>query len=396
MLIFFDLFAGIGGFRLGMTMAGHKCVGWCENDKFAQKAYMTMYNPVGEWFYDDATKLDPRKMPDFDVLCAGFPCQAFSVCGNRKGFQDARGTLFFDIARIAQEKQPRILFLENVKGLLSHDKGKTFRIILSTLDELGYDAEWQVLDSKNFGVPQNRERVYIIGYLRGTGRPKVLPIRETNPKAVKQIIGGKQGERVYDPNGLSVTLKSCGGGQGAKTGLYLIGNIYANNGQNGNVYHPSGIAPALRSGQGIKGRGIGSSNAPKVLVPISINNGRIKLRNDFTCLDANYSKGLDNHSARTGVLAVKGDLLTRKNPQRQYGFSKDMFTLRSSVVHGVILDCFKIRRLTPLECWRLQGFPDEYFYIAKRSGLSDTQLYKLAGNAVTIPVVYEIASRLEE
>lgn len=349
MLIFFDLFAGIGGFRLGMTMAGHKCVGWCENDKFAQKAYMTMYNPVGEWFYDDATKLDPRKMPDFDVLCAGFPCQAFSVCGNRKGFQDTRGTLFFDIARIAQEKQPRILFLENVKGLLSHDKGKTFRIILSTLDELGYDAEWQVLDSKNFGVPQNRERVYIIGYLRGTGRPKVLPIRETNPKAVKQIIGGKQGERVYDP-----------------------------------------------SGQGIKGRGIGSSNAPKVLVPISINNGRIKLRNDFTCLDANYSKGLDNHSARTGVLAVKGDLLTRKNPQRQYGFSKDMFTLRSSVVHGVILDCFKIRRLTPLECWRLQGFPDEYFYIAKRSGLSDTQLYKLAGNAVTIPVVYEIASRLEE
>ncbi|MFW6016638.1 MAG: DNA (cytosine-5-)-methyltransferase, partial [bacterium] len=142
-----------------MESNGHKCVGWCENDIFAQESYRAIYNTEGEWFKDDAKKIRTEDMPDFDVLCAGFPCQSFSIAGRRKGFKDTRGTLFFEITRIVREKLPKILLLENVKGLLNHANGKTFLKILQTLDEVGYDAEWQVLNSKDFGVPQNRERV---------------------------------------------------------------------------------------------------------------------------------------------------------------------------------------------------------------------------------------------
>lgn len=148
---FLDLFAGIGGFRLGMEMAGHKCVGYVEFDKFARKSYETMHNTEGEWTAHDITTVtddDIRQLRDtrrIDVICGGFPCQAFSIAGNREGFKDTRGTLFFHIARFASVIRPRYLFLENVKGLLNHDGGDTFETIIRTLDELGYDAEWDLL-----------------------------------------------------------------------------------------------------------------------------------------------------------------------------------------------------------------------------------------------------------
>src|SRR5699024_998603 len=168
---FLDLFAGIGGFRLGMERAGHKCVGFVEFDKFARQSYENMYDTKGEWTAHDITKVtddDIRQLGHerrIDIITGGFPCQAFSIAGQRKGFKDTRGTLFFEIARFADILKPRYLFLENVRGLMSHDNGNTFETILRALDELGDDVEWDLLNSKDFGIPQNRERVFIIGHL---------------------------------------------------------------------------------------------------------------------------------------------------------------------------------------------------------------------------------------
>ena len=170
---FIDLFSGIGGFRLGMESVGHECIGFCEIDKFARKSYKSIFQTEGEIEFHDIRDVSDDEFKKLrgkvDVICGGFPCQAFSIAGRRLGFEDTRGTLFFEIARAAKQIQPRFLFLENVKGLLNHDKGRTFTTILTTLDELGFDVEWQVLNSKDFGVPQNRERVFIIGHSRKKG-----------------------------------------------------------------------------------------------------------------------------------------------------------------------------------------------------------------------------------
>ena len=158
MIKYFDIFAGIGGFRSGLEKAGgFECVGYCEIDKYAKKAYETLYDTEGEVFYDDARKIDPNELPDLDLICGGFPCQSFSIAGKRKGFSDTRGTLFFEIARIAAIKKPKYLLLENVPGLLSHDQGRTFATILSTLDELGYDVVWEVLNSADFSRAELRQ-----------------------------------------------------------------------------------------------------------------------------------------------------------------------------------------------------------------------------------------------
>lgn len=377
---FIDFFAGIGGFRLGMEMAGHECVGHVEIDKFANKSYAAMHNPKeGEYFADDIRAVKPGDLPEADCWCGGFPCQAFSVAGKRRGFEDMRGTLIFEVFRLAAERKPKILFLENVAGLLNHDAGRTFATILSGLWELGYDVQWQVLNSKNFGVPQNRERVFIIGYPRGASRREVFPITGTNGQALKEIIGGSQGYRVYDTTGTSVTLASQAGGMGAKTGLYLL-----NGTKEGNTY----------------------------------------------CLDANYSKGINrlDKGKRTLVQTVltPDRAEKRQNGRRMKEPGEEMFTLTAQDRHGVmILDDTKserfgggkmfdvcptlrssryghkvieennprIRRLTPKECFRLQGFPDEYFDRAAEVN-SDSQLYKQAGNSVSVPVIYEIAKRL--
>ncbi|HFI0296477.1 TPA: DNA cytosine methyltransferase [Streptococcus suis] len=183
---FLDLFAGIGGFRLGMERAGHECVGFCEIDPFARKSYKAIHDTEGEFEFHDITAVTDesvRGIGSVDVICGGFPCQAFSIAGKRAGFEDTRGTLFFEIARFASILRPKYLFLENVTGLLNHDNGNTFEVILGALDELGYDAEWQVFNSKNFGVPQNRERVFIIGHLRGAGGRAIFPFGRGDKEA---------------------------------------------------------------------------------------------------------------------------------------------------------------------------------------------------------------------
>ena len=207
---YIELFAGIGGFGLALNRLGHECVYANEWDKYAAQIYNKNFSKrwiqnkeggnnanikVGEEVYNRIDQRDIRtvptsEIPNHDLLVAGFPCQAFSIAGKRRGFNDTRGTLFFEIARILKDKQPKFFILENVKGLLSHDNGNTFKTIISTLTELGYDLQWQVLNSKNFGVPQNRERVFIVGHLRGQPRPKVFPIGQDSGETAIQ--GGKE------------------------------------------------------------------------------------------------------------------------------------------------------------------------------------------------------------
>lgn len=183
---FIDFFAGIGGFRLGMEMAGHECVGHCEIDEHANRSYIVMHRPKeNEWYAKDITTVSPSDLPEAECYCFGFPCQAFSIAGKRNGFADTRGTLFFEVMRLAKERKPEVLFAENVAGLLNHEGGVTFGFIISSMAELGYDVEWQVLDSQNFGVPQHRERVFIVGHLGGGSGRKVFPIGQDSAEAIE-------------------------------------------------------------------------------------------------------------------------------------------------------------------------------------------------------------------
>ena len=188
---FFDFFAGIGGFRLGMEMAGHECVGHCEIDKYANRSYVAMHHPKeSEVFFEDVRTIKPADMPECECYCFGFPCQAFSIAGHRRGFEDTRGTLFFEVMRLAKERHPQILFAENVAGLLTHEGGWTFETILRSMGELGYFVEYQILNSSDFGVPQNRQRVFIIGHFGEEPRRKVFPFA-TDYRQTDELQGRK-------------------------------------------------------------------------------------------------------------------------------------------------------------------------------------------------------------
>jgi DNA (cytosine-5)-methyltransferase 1 len=325
---YIELFAGVGGFRNGINKAhpDWQCVYSNEWDKYANECYRKHY---GECDNRDIREVGEKDIPDHELLVGGFPCQSFSVAGKRGGFADTRGTLFFEIARILKEKQPRLLLLENVKGLLSHDQGRTFGVILTTLDELGYDVQWQVLNSKNFGVPQNRERVFIVGHLRGTPRPQVFPLGSANQKDIEQLNHPRH--------------------------------------SNDRIYSEQGLAPTLNTMQG--GR-----RQPFVAIPVL-----------------------------TPDRAEK-----RQNGRRFKTNGEPAFTLTQQDIHGVY-DGVKIRRITPLETERLQGFPDDWtkYGVDYDKGLhiwrenihelvpiSDTQRYKMMGNAVTTNVITAIAERL--
>jgi DNA (cytosine-5)-methyltransferase 1 len=365
---YLSLFSGIGGFELGIQQAYESnnehahiseeseqeerpqgrewptdlngiqlhdrngtaplCVGYSEIDKYAVQIYQKHF--PNHTNYGDITKIKAEELPEFDLVVGGFPCQSFSIAGKRGGFNDTRGTMFFEIARILKAKQPRLLLLENVKGLLSHDEGRTFATIISTLDELGYDLQWQVLNSKNFGVPQNRERVFIAGHLRGTSRPQVFPITDN---------GGQVDEL---PRYLSNTLtRRYEGAQGVGTyigeGELNAQEIIQPKRASDRVYDPAGVGPTLNTMQG--GR-----RQPMI---------------------QQRAHGFFNGSDKDIAPSIRG----------------------ASVAHNVFVD--KIRRLTPLECERLQGFPDGW-----TEGVSDTQRYKCLGNAVTVNVIHIIMERL--
>lgn len=194
-LSFIDLFSGIGGFRLGMERAGHKCVGFCEIDKHARTSYKSIFDTTNEVEFHDITTVSDesiRSIGSVDVIVGGFPCQAFSIAGKRRGFADTRGTLFFEIARFASILRPSLLFLENVTGLLNHESGSTFETILRALDELGYDCEWECINSKAY-IPQNRERLFIIGHFRESRAKKIFPIGRTDQTSDKRTVIQKVG-----------------------------------------------------------------------------------------------------------------------------------------------------------------------------------------------------------
>lgn len=379
---FLDLFAGIGGFRMGLESAGHECVGFCEIDKFARKSYKAIYDTKGEIELHDITKVtdeEIRNIGHVDVICGGFPCQAFSIAGNRRGFEDTRGTLFFEIARFASILKPKYLFLENVKGLLNHDKGNTFEVILSALDGLGYDVEWQVLNSKDFGVPQNRERVFIVGHLRGAGGRPVFPIRGENEKSsaerlginilgnTKNPNGTAQGTRdiVYDPNGIVGTLMATDYKGPKQVAIPVLTPDRANKRQNGRRFKTDGEPMFTLTGQDRHGVMIRVCEATK--------KGYAEATvSDYVNLEFPNSK---TRRGRVGK-QVANTLLTSGN-------------------QGVVTENLKIRKLTPRECWRLQGFPDWAFDKAQEVN-SKTQLYKQAGNSVTVNVIKAIAERLEK
>lgn len=325
---YLSLFTGIGGFEKGIGQAFRKtnmldfpeCVGYSEIDRHAIQTYQNHYPEHKN--YGDITKIDETLLPDFDLLVGGFPCQSFSIAGKRKGFTDTRGTLFFDIARILAHKCPRFFVLENVKGLLSHDNGSTFKTIITTLDELGYDLQWQVLNSKNFGVPQNRERVLIVGHLRGTTRPEVFPITGSSEKSIEQVNHPvHSNDRIYGVDGLSPTLNTMQGG----------------------------------------------SRQPFIRVPEATKRG-------YAEAEVGDSINLSVMGSRTRRGRVgKGIAQTLDTGMRQHTLTEDM----------------RIRRLTPIECERLQGFPDNW-----TAGASDTQRYKCLGNAVTVNVIQSVMERL--
>lgn len=266
-LRYIDLFAGIGGFHQALSSFGATCVFASEWDKYAAATYYANYDifPKG-----DITKIDESRIPRHDILCAGFPCQAFSISGKQKGFEDARGTLFFDIARIVKHHQPRLLFLENVRNFERHDGGNTLKVVLKTLNELGYNVNYQVLNASDYNLPQNRERIYFVCFrkdlqIKNFEFPKpsikkvaLIDFLEAHPNdakiidrpdikitknfsPIKNIFGeldlpnrpiqigivnkGGQGERIYDPYGHAITLSAHGGGIGSKTGLYKIGDV---------------------------------------------------------------------------------------------------------------------------------------------------------------------------
>lgn len=347
---FIDLFAGIGGFRLGMESVGHECVAFCEIDKFARASYKAIHNTEGEIELHDITTVtdeEIRNIGHVDVICGGFPCQAFSIAGARRGFEDTRGTLFFEIARFADILKPKYLFLENVKGLLNHDKGNTFEVILSALDELGYDVEWQVLNSKDFGVPQNRERVFIIGHLRGQRGRKIFPI------------GGKDEKSSAERLGINIL---------------------------GNTKNPNGTAQGTRDivhdSKGIVGTLTATDyKGPKqVAIPNEIKKIRVReaTKQGYAEASVGDSVNLSHPNSKTRRGRVGEDIAN---------------TLVTGDSQGVVTPDFRIRKLTPRECWRLQGFPDWAFDKAQEVN-SNSQLYKQAGNSVTVNVIKEIARYL--
>lgn len=360
MLTFIDWFAGIGGFRRGMELAGHKCVGFCEFDKYAVASYTSMHLITerererlatldlkkrqkeilkeeyrhGEWFRSDVTRVYAGDIPRADVWCFGFPCQDISVAGYQKGFKGNRSSLFFRITgllkELKEEDRPKYLFIENVKNLLSISRGYDFARLLVELDSIGYDAEWEVLNSKDFGVPQNRERCFIIGHLRGGSGREVFPLRRD---ATETDIQGAE-----------------------------VRNDMSNNLKFVDLCYDAQITDIAR------------------------------------CLKARQDEGIQRHKgSSSGVLVPVNPEDDGTSRTIKYQYQKNSvpnFLDRGDRGATAVSDGFRVRKLTPKECFRLQGWTDDYFEKAEFVN-SNAQLYKQAGNGVTVNVIHQIAKRFE-
>ena len=402
-----------------MELAGHECVGFCEFDKFATASYTSMHlltleqrerlneMPLkqrrkeilkeeyrnGEWYANDIRRVYAGDIPKSDCWCFGFPCQDISVAGKQLGFQGNRSSLFFRvmylIGQLEEENRPTYLFVENVKNLLSVNGGWDFARLLVEMEQGGYDAEWQVLNSKDFGVPQNRERCFIIGHLRGRGSAEVFPVEGTNRENSVSIIGHRDGYR-----------------------------------RNTQVFSQEGITEALDTAAG-GGRG------HHIALPcfIDLCNEGSKMTDQARCLKARYYKGASNHAGQDSGIAIEVKEATKQGyAECRVGIDSANFSMPNSktrrgrvgqeiantldtscnqgifvqvseelVVYAVWYEKYQcyiaIRKLTPKECFRLQGWTDDYFEKAEFVN-SDSQLYKQAGNGVTVTVIEAMARKL--
>lgn len=430
-----------------MELAGHKCVGFCEFDKFATASYISMHLltqkqreslekvPLkkrqkeilkeeyrnGEWYANDIRRVYARDIPRADCWCFGFPCQDISVAGKQIGFQGNRSSLFFRvmylIGQLEEENKPTYLFIENVKNLLSVNGGWDFARLLVEMDREGYDAEWQVLNSKDFGVPQNRERCFIIGHLRGRSTAKVFPVEGTDGENSVQIVGHhvtlpcfidlcyegsqmtKQARclkaRYYkgmanhagQDSGIAIPVLTTNKGEGIKTAIKIIGEI--NSSQDGKILSTDGIA---------KCHSAGHMNNPKIAIPVLTPDRAEKRQNGRRFKDDGEPMftltGQDRHGIAIEVKEATANTLDTRCNQGIFVQVSDEL-----IVYAVWyekLQCYiAIRKLTPKECFRLQGWADDYFEKAAFVN-SDSQLYKQAGNGVTVNVIFDIAKKLKE
>lgn len=430
-LTFLDLCSGIGGFRLGLETAGHKCIGYCEYDKFAKASYEAMYETRGEWFADDVTKLKSEEVPYADIWCFGFPCQDISIAGKQRGLAGERSGIYYNLIDLVKGKKesdkPTYLLAENVKNLLSINRGFDFASVLTEMDEAGYDTKWQVLNSKDFGVPQNRERVFLIANLRSRGGREILFVRGENTKTGIQVVGDIQIEgwldlmkRVYCVNGISPSLNTCGGGnlqpkvfqfidqswktpKITKNARCLIAKYNAgitNRNANSGVLEVRAVLTPDRLEKRQNGRRMKDAGEPMFTLTgqdrhgVYLCNGEDK----NTCYDE-VELAIRNGTKQGYDLAHPGDGITLAYPKsstRRGRVGKGCSqTLDTGCQMGTIAKCGRIRRLTPRECFRLQGFSDKLFERAAAVN-SDAQLYRQAGNAVTATVAYAVAMALPE
>ena len=428
---FIDWFAGIGGFRRGMELAGHECVGFCEFDKFAVASYTSMHLITeeqreylatldlkarqkeilkeeyrnGEWYASDVRTVDARSLPEADIWCFGFPCQDISVAGKQLGFTGNRSSLFFRImyilGQLEEEKKPTYLFIENVKNLLSVNGGWDFARLLTELDKRGYDAEWQVLNSKYFGVPQNRERCFIIGHLRGRSTTEVFPVEGTDGAdhlhGMINIVGHRDGYRrnmqVFDPEGVTETLDTGLARDykdAKKVAIPILTPDRATKRQDGRRFKEDGEEAFTLTGQDRHGVAVEVDVQPIEMSGFKVSESKGVAH----ALNANDQRKIFGaHQSRTMV----GHNVTMAN------------TLETSCNHGIFVQisedltvyavwypkkqCYiAIRKLTPRECFRLQGWTDDYFERAEFVN-SNSQLYKQAGNGVTVNVIEAIAEK---
>ena len=381
-ITFIDFFSGIGGFHSGFERAGMRCVGWCEFDKYAQKSYREIYDTKGLWFGDDVRKVRGWELPNATLWSFGFPCQDVSIAGKQKGIgRGTRSGLFFEIMRLldeAEDDKPEWLIAENVKNLFSIEGGWGFFKVTSEMAKRGYTVQWRLYNSKDYGVPQNRERVYIVGHLGERGGRELLPTARKSERTLKQTISGAQGDRVYEPE-LSCTLSSQGGGMGAKTGLYMI--------QKGCKFrYPE--------------RGVGKRAVSGYIENTDIANALLSTHTGDYTSDGNTGVVEIKNATKSGATpAMIGDgidtVYPSSNTRRGRVQPGRCNTITTHGTAGVLMDTspVRIRKLTPKECWRLQGFSDEQFEKAAAVN-SNTQLYKQAGNAVTVNVVESIGRHI--
>ena len=412
-----------------MELAGHECVGFCEFDKFATASYISMHlltdeqrkrlNELpqkkrqkeilkdeyrnGEWYANDVRRVCADDIPKADCWCFGFPCQDISVAGKQLGFQGNRSSLFFRvmylIGQLKEEDKPTYLFIENVKNLLSVNGGWDFARLLIEMEQGGYDAEWQVLNSKDFGVPQNRERCFIVGHLRGRSTTKVFPVERADGENRVQIIGHKDGYRrntqVFDQNGIAETLDTAqGGGRGHHVALPCFIDLAY---QGKPVTTDVSRTILARYYKGCSNIHENSGIAIPILTPDRTEkrqNGR-RFKEDgepmFTLT------GQDRHGVGIEPLGVLRNV--RLANTLDTSCNQGIFVQVSDelIVYAVWYEKYQcyiaIRKLTPKECFRLQGWTDDYFEKAQFVN-SDSQLYKQAGNGVTVNVIKAIAERM--